>query len=75
MLVAMKSDKSHHHWWFLKVYTREMWFLMAAMTVFTGFAIWIVEHETERGFNGSSITQIGSILWYSVSILTSAQGK
>jgi hypothetical protein len=52
-----------------------MWFLMAAMTVFTGFAIWVVEHETERGFNGSSITQIGSILWYSFSILTSAQGK
>jgi len=75
MLVTMKSDKSHHRWWFLKVYTKEMWFLMAAMTIFTGFAIWVVEHETERGFNGSSITQIGSILWYSVSILTSAQGK
>lgn len=74
-VVVMKSDESHQYWMFMRVFTRGMWFLMAAMTVFTGFVVWAIEHETDSEFAGSPARQIGKILWFSFSSLTFAPGK
>ncbi|KAJ6678421.1 IONOTROPIC GLUTAMATE RECEPTOR [Salix viminalis] len=48
-VVVMKSDKSHQSLMFLRPFTQKLWILMAAMTVYTGFVVWVIEHRKERG--------------------------
>lgn len=32
--------------WFMRPFTIKMWLSMVAMTVFTGFVVWLIEHRT-----------------------------
>lgn len=48
---------------------------MAAMTVYTGFVVWVIEHEKNEEFRGSPARQMGTILWFSFSTLVFAHSK
>ncbi|KDP31932.1 hypothetical protein JCGZ_12393 [Jatropha curcas] len=72
MVVTMKSDESLQFWMFMKPFTKGMWILMAAMTLFTGFVIWCLEHRINSDFRGPPNRQIGTLLWFSFSTLVFA---
>ncbi|EEF38776.1 glutamate receptor 3.1 [Ricinus communis] len=67
MVVALKSDRWNQSWMFMEPFSKEMWFLMAAMTVFTGFVVWSLEHEINEDFRGPPNRQVGTSLWFSFS--------
>ncbi|KAJ0096454.1 hypothetical protein Patl1_28699 [Pistacia atlantica] len=69
MVVTTKTDKSQEAWVFMRPFTKGMWCLMAAMSVFTGFVVWLIEHKTNDEFNGSPVQQFGKVLWFSFTTL------
>ncbi|XP_031254446.1 glutamate receptor 2.9-like [Pistacia vera] len=69
MVVTIKTDKSQEAWVFMRPFTKGMWCLMAAMSVFTGFVVWLIEHKTNDEFNGSPVQQFGKVLWFSFTTL------
>ncbi|XP_017969441.1 PREDICTED: glutamate receptor 3.2 isoform X1 [Theobroma cacao] len=46
MVVKKKNNELKDMFWFMSPLTREMWLIMAAMTVLTGFVIRVIEHRT-----------------------------
>ncbi|XVE68351.1 hypothetical protein DITRI_Ditri09bG0061200 [Diplodiscus trichospermus] len=46
MVVKKKGNEFNNVLWFMSPFTREMWLSLVAMTVFTGFVIWLIEHRT-----------------------------
>lgn len=75
MVVTTKADKSQEAWVFMRPFTKGMWCLMAAMSVFTGFVVWLIEHKTNDEFNGSPVQQFGKVLWFSFTTLYLGQSK
>ncbi|KAK9284339.1 hypothetical protein L1049_023510 [Liquidambar formosana] len=69
MVVPLKSYKSERPWMFMKPFTKWMWSLMAAMSLFTGFIIWSIEHGSNPDFSGRVSQQLSNILWFSFSTL------
>ncbi|OMP02029.1 Ionotropic glutamate receptor [Corchorus olitorius] len=51
MVVKAKSNELNKFWWFLSPFTPAMWLTMVALTVFSGFVIWIIEGQYEDGPN------------------------
>ncbi|CAK7347541.1 unnamed protein product [Dovyalis caffra] len=69
MIVIGKSAKSKITW-MLKTFTTRLWLLMAAMHMFIGCLVWIIERGNNNEFEG-----IGAMLWFSVTIIFYAQGQ
>lgn len=67
MVVTEKSEKSKATW-MLKTFTTKMWLLMAAMHLFIGFVVWLIERKNNTEFEG-----IGAMLWFSVTVIFNAQ--
>ncbi|XP_038722930.1 glutamate receptor 2.9-like isoform X2 [Tripterygium wilfordii] len=65
MVVLKESEKPHDPFMFVKPFTNGMWLLMAAMTLFTGFIVWVIEHRKNYEFGGSSLRQLVTTLWFS----------
>ncbi|WCJ31136.1 glutamate receptor 2 [Euphorbia peplus] len=68
MVVKTRVDKSQP-WLFFTLFTPGMWFSMAAMSVFTGFVIWFIEHQNNADLNDSPATSIATVLWISLATL------
>ncbi|WJX75739.1 hypothetical protein P8452_59241 [Trifolium repens] len=63
MVVTEQPEKSKT-WKFLDAFTKEMWLLIAAIHIFVGFVIWLIEGEDNPDLSG-----IGSMLWFLVTVL------
>ncbi|CAK7337674.1 unnamed protein product [Dovyalis caffra] len=61
MVVTTKRHKSHV-WLFMKPFNQGLWFIMAAMTIFTVFVVLFVECHNDNGSREPLGRQIGSIL-------------
>ncbi|XP_027186149.2 glutamate receptor 2.9-like isoform X3 [Cicer arietinum] len=64
MVVTEQPAKSKEAWMFLDAFTKEMWLTMAAMHIFVGVVIWLIEREENADLRG-----FGSILWFLVTVL------
>ncbi|KAI4348282.1 hypothetical protein L6164_009019 [Bauhinia variegata] len=64
MIVTVKPDKSKETWMFMQAFTKEMWLIMAAMHIFIGFVIWLIEREVNPELRG-----FGAMLWFLVTVL------
>jgi ionotropic glutamate receptor len=69
MVVTEQPEKSKT-WKFLDAFTKEMWLLIAAIHIFVGFVIWLIEGEDNPDLSG-----IGSMLWFLVTVLFYAHSK
>ncbi|XVE70081.1 hypothetical protein DITRI_Ditri10aG0043200 [Diplodiscus trichospermus] len=70
MIVTEKPDKSKEQWLFMETFTRRMWLITAAMHIFIGFVIWLIEHGENPDLN-----RFGAVLWFSITIIFFAQGE
>ncbi|CAI9286505.1 unnamed protein product [Lactuca saligna] len=43
MIVPIRSKLSNQPWLFMKPFTAQMWWLIAAITLYNGFIIWLIE--------------------------------
>ncbi|KAI3803510.1 hypothetical protein L1987_31663 [Smallanthus sonchifolius] len=74
MIVPVRSRLSNQPWLFLKPFTPTMWWITAAITIYNGFVIWLIERSHNKDLQGPVITQIGIILWLAFSTLFTLRG-
>ncbi|RDY00947.1 Glutamate receptor 2.5, partial [Mucuna pruriens] len=70
MVVTEQSTKSKGTWVFLDAFTRDMWLIMAALHIFVGFVIWLIERQVNEELKG-----LGSMLWFLVTVIFYAHSK
>lgn len=69
MVVTEKPENSK--WFFMKVFKKEMWVTLAVMSVFVGFVIWLIERAENPDFDD----HLGTMLWFSFTVLFFVQSK
>ncbi|KAJ0489702.1 putative periplasmic binding protein-like I [Helianthus annuus] len=75
MIVPVRSRLSNQPWLFLKPFTAEMWWLIAAITTYNGFVIWLIERSHNKSLQGPNIvTQIGIVFWLAFTSLFTLRG-
>ncbi|KAK1416724.1 hypothetical protein QVD17_25840 [Tagetes erecta] len=74
MVVRVRSRLSNEAWLFLKPFTAKMWWITAAITIYNGFVIWLIERKHIEDPGASITTQIGVILWLAFSTLFTLRG-
>lgn len=74
-IVPVKDNERKNAWIFTKPLTMGLWLTIGAFFVFTGFVVWVLEHRTNKVFQGSPLKQVGMIFWFSFSTLVFAHSK
>ncbi|KAL4589042.1 hypothetical protein LXL04_001944 [Taraxacum kok-saghyz] len=74
MIVPIRSKLSNQPWLFMKPFSEKMWWLIAAITLYNGFIIWLIEKNHNKYLRGTIITQIGIIIWLSFTTLFTLRG-
>nr|XP_043627197.1 glutamate receptor 2.8-like [Erigeron canadensis] len=74
MIVPVRSRLSNHPWLFMKPFTAQMWWLIAAITLYNGFVIWLIERTYCDYLQGSVINQIGIVIWLAFTTLFTLRG-
>ncbi|EEF44026.1 LOW QUALITY PROTEIN: glutamate receptor 2.7 [Ricinus communis] len=62
-------------WLFLKPFTKLMWVLIAAINIYNGFVVWLIERNHCPELKGSIANQIGVLFWLSFTTLFSLHGE
>ncbi|KAK2631951.1 hypothetical protein EUGRSUZ_L02214 [Eucalyptus grandis] len=73
MIVPIETSRSTNTWIFFKPLTVDLWLVIGAFFVFTGFVVWTIEHNDNDEFKGPLARQIGIVMWFSFSTLFFAQ--
>ncbi|KAF4386289.1 hypothetical protein G4B88_003506 [Cannabis sativa] len=60
MVVPMKDHKRKSPWIFLKPLTWDLWVTTFGFFLFTGFVVWVLEHQINEEFRGPPSHQIGT---------------
>ncbi|WOG98608.1 hypothetical protein DCAR_0417952 [Daucus carota subsp. sativus] len=74
MLVPVQSETPSRSWLFMKPFTKAMWLLILAITIYNGFVIWLIERKHNQRLQGSATDQAGILIWLSFTTLFSLQG-
>ncbi|KAL6846182.1 hypothetical protein ACP4OV_023630 [Aristida adscensionis] len=72
MVVPMRDQRSNRAWVFLKPLRYDLWLVSFAFLLFTGFAVWAIEHRVNDEFRGPPSYQIGTLLYFGFSTLVFA---
>lgn len=75
LIVPVRSRLPNRVWLFMKPFTKEMWGLIAAITVYNGFIVWLIERKHSEQLRGSIPNQVGTIFWLSFATLFTLQGE
>ncbi|KAK3435460.1 hypothetical protein EUGRSUZ_C00159 [Eucalyptus grandis] len=73
MIVPIETTRSKNMWIFLQPLKVDLWLVIGAFFVFTGWVVWTIEHNDNNEFKGPLAQQIGTMMWYSLSTLFFAQ--
>ncbi|XP_030535612.2 glutamate receptor 2.7-like [Rhodamnia argentea] len=73
MIVPIETSRSTNMWIFLQPLTVDLWLAIGSFFVFTGWVVWIIEHNNNDEFKGPLAHQIGMAMWYSFSTMVFAQ--
>ncbi|KAF5478608.1 hypothetical protein F2P56_005151 [Juglans regia] len=71
---ARPQSSSDRAWLFMKPFTKAMWVLIGAITVYNGFVIWLIERKHCPEFKGSGLNQMGTLLSLAFTTLFSLHG-
>ncbi|KAL5205638.1 hypothetical protein ABZP36_033847 [Zizania latifolia] len=69
MVAPLRDHRSKRTWVFLKPLRYDLWIASAAFFLFTGFAVWVIEHRDNGEFRGPPSYQVGTLLYYGFSTL------
>eukprot|EP00253_Pinus_taeda_P009210 PITA_09210 len=68
MVVPIKSGEANNVWTFIQPFTVGMWCTTGALFIFTGFVIWLLEHNENPEFRGRPRDQLITLLCYTASL-------
>ncbi|KAK1371879.1 Glutamate receptor [Heracleum sosnowskyi] len=75
LIVPIRSNLPNGMWLFLKPFTKEMWGVLVAITIYNGFAVWLIERNHNDEFrSGTAWNQIGILFWLAFSTLFTLRG-
>ncbi|KAL5200913.1 hypothetical protein ABZP36_035267 [Zizania latifolia] len=69
MVAPLRDNRRNQTWVFLKPLRYDLWLASAAFFLFTGFAVWAVEHRKNDEFRGPPSYQVGTLLYFGFSTL------
>ncbi|KAL6129243.1 hypothetical protein ACLB2K_072596 [Fragaria x ananassa] len=69
---VLVANEKENMWIFLRPFSADLWITSAGFFILTGFVVWIIEHPTNKEFQGTPSQQIGTIFWFSFSTLVFA---
>jgi len=72
---AHNDSKPPIQWMFLNPLTKELWLATVCFVFFTGFVFWMLERSINPEFQGSSLTQFRTALYFVLSTLTFSHGQ
>lgn len=76
MIVPEKVETSNRAWLFMKPFTKAMWVLTGAITIYNGFTLWLIErNQNPELMTGSILNQMGTLVCLSFTTLFSMHGK
>ncbi|KAI4976514.1 hypothetical protein ZWY2020_050121 [Hordeum vulgare] len=76
LLVLNENDSEPTiEWVFLKALTMELWLALVGGFFFTGLVVWIIEWPRNPEYQGSSLRQCSTALYFSFSTLTFSHGQ
>ncbi|KAM3342061.1 glutamate receptor 2.9 isoform X1 [Capsicum galapagoense] len=74
MVVTERPRLEKAHFIVIKAFKLKLWILLAVMSMSTGAVIWLNEYVSDNpDFSGSFPQLIGSMLWFSVTVLSFSQ--
>ncbi|XP_016568779.2 glutamate receptor 2.4 isoform X2 [Capsicum annuum] len=74
MVVTERPRLKKAHFIVIKAFKLKLWILLAVMSMSTGAVIWLNEYVSDNpDFSGSFPQLIGSMLWFSVTVLSFSQ--
>ncbi|CAM6092324.1 unnamed protein product [Calypogeia fissa] len=73
VVVPTKVGGSSHAWSFMRPFSPLMWVTTGLFFLFTGLAIWILEHKKNKDFRGNPKKQVVTVLWFIFSTLFFSQ--
>ncbi|CAK7350080.1 unnamed protein product [Dovyalis caffra] len=74
LMLIVPARSVNREWSFVKPFTKSMWVLIAVITVYNGFTIWLIERNHCPTHKGSMLHQIGIMLWLAFNTLFSLHG-
>lgn len=69
MIVVVKKETSGGMWIFLQPLTTTLWIASLAFFFFTGFVVWVIEHQINPEFHGTPWQQFGVVFYFAFSTL------
>lgn len=69
MIVVVKKETSGGMWIFLQPLTTTLWIASLAFFFFTGFVVWLIEHQINPEFHGTPWQQFGVVFYFAFSTL------
>ncbi|KAJ6423652.1 hypothetical protein OIU84_024596 [Salix udensis] len=75
LMLIVPAVSGRREWSFITPFTKSMWVLIAVITVYNGFIIWLIERNHCPTLKGSMLHQIGIVLWLAFNTLFSLHGS
>ncbi|KAE8124755.1 hypothetical protein FH972_019611 [Carpinus fangiana] len=75
MIVPVRTKNSNRAWLFVKPFTKAMWVLVGAISVYNSFVVWLIERKHHPELKASFFIQMGVVLCSAFTTLFSLQGK
>ncbi|CAM0913473.1 unnamed protein product [Alopecurus aequalis] len=75
MLVLAEDEPNTISWTFVKPLNGGLWFATIAFFFYTGLVVWMIELPRNQEYQGSSLRQCTTALYFSFSTLTFSQGQ
>lgn len=75
MVVPFSADTWDRSWIFLRPFSPAMWLLIAAVRLYNGVAIWLMERRHNGDYRGGVWKQVTIVLWLSLAALLSPGEK
>ncbi|XP_011010292.1 PREDICTED: glutamate receptor 2.8-like [Populus euphratica] len=74
LMLIVPAQSGNRELSFIRPFTKSMWVLIAVITVYNGFIIWLIERNHCPSLKGSMLHQIGIMLWLAFNTLFSLHG-
>ncbi|XP_037457256.1 glutamate receptor 2.9-like [Triticum dicoccoides] len=74
MLVLAEDEPDTIRWTFVKPLTRKLWLATVVFFFYTGFVVWMIELPRNQEYQGSSLRQCSTALYFVFSTLTFSHG-
>ncbi|KAM0891844.1 hypothetical protein ACQ4PT_026135 [Festuca glaucescens] len=75
MLVLAEDEPNTIRWTFVKPLNWRLWFASLVFFLYTGFAVWMIELPRNQEYQGSSLRQCSTALYFIFSTLTFSHGQ